>query len=31
VQGDTVMATESLDQATTDTLEQEIFGAVATK
>jgi hypothetical protein len=31
VQGDTVMVTESLDQATTDTLEQEIFGAVAAK
>jgi hypothetical protein len=31
VQGDTVMAAESLDQATTDTLEQEIFGAVAAK
>jgi hypothetical protein len=31
VQGDTVMLTESLDQATTDTLDQQIFGAVAAK
>ena len=29
VQGDTVMVTESLDQATTDKLEQEIFGMAA--
>jgi hypothetical protein len=29
VQGETVMVTESLDQATTDSLEREIFGAVA--
>ena len=33
VQGDTVVITESFDEATTDTLEQEVFGmaAVATK
>jgi hypothetical protein len=31
VQGDTVVVTESLDQATTDSLEQEVFGAVAAK
>jgi hypothetical protein len=31
VQGDTVMVTESLDQAMTDTLDHEIFGAVAAK
>jgi hypothetical protein len=31
VQGDTVMVTESLDQTTTDNLEQEVFGAVAAK
>jgi hypothetical protein len=29
VQGDTVVATESLDQVTSDSLEQEVFGAVA--
>ena len=29
VQGDTVVVTESLDQVTTDNLEQEVFGAVA--
>jgi hypothetical protein len=29
VQGDTVVVTESLDQVTTDSLEQEAFGAVA--
>ena len=29
VRGDTVVVTESLDQTTTDNLEQEIFGAVA--
>ena len=29
VRGDTVVVTESLDQTTTDSLEQEIFGAVA--
>jgi hypothetical protein len=29
VQGDTVVITESLDQPTTDSLEQEVFGAVA--
>ena len=29
VQGDTVMVTESLDQDTTDKLEQEIFGMAA--
>ncbi len=29
VQGDTVVVTESLDQATTDNLEQEVFKAVA--
>jgi hypothetical protein len=29
VQGDTVLVTESLDQATTDKLEQEVFGTVA--
>jgi hypothetical protein len=31
VQGDTVVATESLDQVTSDNLEQEVFGAVAAK
>jgi len=31
VHGDTVVITESLDQTTTDTLEQEVFGAVAAK
>jgi hypothetical protein len=31
VQGDTVVVTESLDQATTDTLEQEVFAALAAK
>jgi hypothetical protein len=31
VQGDTVMVAESLDPATTDTLDHEIFGAVAAK
>jgi hypothetical protein len=31
VQGDTVVVTESLDQATSDSLEQEVFGAVAAK
>jgi hypothetical protein len=30
VQGDTVLVTESLDQTTTDSLQQEVFGAVAT-
>jgi hypothetical protein len=30
VQGDTVVVTESLDQTTTDNLEAEVFGAVAT-
>jgi hypothetical protein len=29
VQGDTILITESLDQATTDRLEQEVFPAVA--
>ncbi|MBZ5652007.1 MAG: hypothetical protein LAO18_16165 [Acidobacteriia bacterium] len=29
VQGDTVLVTESLDQATTDKLEQEVFGMAA--
>jgi hypothetical protein len=29
VQGDTVLVTESLDQTTTDSLEQEVFGAAA--
>src|SRR6266849_8343131 len=29
VQGDTVLVTESLDQTTTDSLEQEVFGAGA--
>jgi hypothetical protein len=29
VHGDTVVVTESLDQVTTDSLEQEVFGAVA--
>jgi hypothetical protein len=28
VQGDTVVVTESLDQTTTDSLEQEVLGAV---
>ncbi len=31
VQGDTVMVAESLDQATTDNLDHEIFGAVVAK
>jgi hypothetical protein len=31
VQGDTVVVTESLDQTTSDTLEQEVFGAAAAK
>ncbi len=31
VQGDTVVVTESLDQMTTDTLDQEVFGTVAAK
>jgi hypothetical protein len=31
VQGDTVVVTESLDQVTTDSLEQEVFGAVTAK
>ena len=31
VQGDTVVVTESLDQATTDILDQEIFGAAVAK
>ena len=31
VQGDTVVVTESLDEATTDTLEQAVFGIVAAK
>jgi hypothetical protein len=31
VQGDTVVVTESLDQTTTETLEQEVFAAVAAK
>ena len=31
VQGDTVVATESLDQVTSDALDQEVFGAVAAK
>jgi hypothetical protein len=30
VQGDTVVVTESLDQTTTESLEHEVFGAVAT-
>jgi len=30
VQGDTVLVSESLDQTTTDSLEHEVFGAVAT-
>jgi hypothetical protein len=29
VQGETVLVTESLDQTTTDSLQQEVFGAVA--
>jgi hypothetical protein len=29
-QGDTVLVTESLDQTTTDSLDKEVFGAVAT-
>jgi hypothetical protein len=31
VQGDTVLVTESLDQTTTDSLQQEVFGVVAAK
>jgi hypothetical protein len=29
VEGDTVLITESLDQPTSDRLEQEVFGTVA--
>jgi hypothetical protein len=31
VQGETVLVTESLDQATTDSLDQEVFAAAAAK